>query len=225
MERLWLSAALALVSCAFGTEDDTATATGRLIQVTAREIVVRLDRDQAVPPGRRIEIYENVPGVGDVTVRGYWTVSTVNGTEVRAQPSADAGTPQLGCRARILERGQESRTTGKGTQVVNVAALLGTKKAMPSATTPNTGPPLDELQRMAGREDGFPDSAERLIMDMACDPDLGRELTARVRADPRFQDAGDLRIDREVARRRALIIMQTIQMMVADGNRAKGPVR
>jgi len=69
---------------------------GNVSQVQGNRVIVKLSGNLLPQTGDRVEVFESVPGVGEVPLKGTWRVTGVNSSGVTAEPVGGSSRPSNG---------------------------------------------------------------------------------------------------------------------------------
>lgn len=69
---------------------------GTVADVVGKQIQIDLAGDLLPQPGDRVQVHQEVPGVGSLPVKGQWQVTAVDDQGIIAEPVGEAGQPRTG---------------------------------------------------------------------------------------------------------------------------------
>ena len=75
---------------------------GKVVSVSGARVTISLQGGKLPQPGDRVQISEDIPGMGALPLQGSWRVTAVNATSVTAEPDGVAADPQPGHRVVVF---------------------------------------------------------------------------------------------------------------------------
>ena len=120
---------------------------GRLIQIDNNIVVVSLDKEENIVNGSPIVFFEEIPGVGEISVKGSWTVISQNGIKVKAKAKPGSSSPQIGCKARLQASFESSTPSVKENTSTNTiqSNIVPPVKTIKKSSSPTWIPEKDPL--------------------------------------------------------------------------------
>ena len=91
-----------LLAFAFSTSLSAEELYGKVLSVSGERVSISLDGSKLPLPGDRVQISEEVPGLGALPLQGSWSVTAVSSSSVTAESDGEAAEPQPGHRVVIF---------------------------------------------------------------------------------------------------------------------------